>query len=294
MAACEGVYEFTNCTHFVHDGTNWIPLVNGHVTLNGMDYVTMAKCSEYNGRKNVIIRSDLNDHGGRKALLKEHLDKCEKPYVDVDSLPDIYSTSSDTSKWPNFYFCQSYNVERSKDWNYNSSAYINNIQASCSVYRNAGLTAKKAYGLEKVMSGTEITLANKVRAVYDAIMIEVTLQDSRKDELNLGINTKLPYSANYDENDLDCFPPIVKKNKDIIAHGPKDDNYNIFVRLNNILMKYSEKQKALKITKKVVNADDSINKLLSNFENGILKDCICYSDCNGYSVCYCYGNCNHY
>lgn len=112
--------------------------------------------------------------------------------------------------------------------------------------------------------------------------------------MNLGINTKLPYDANYDENDLDCFPPIVKKNKDIIAHGPKDDNYNIFVRLNNILMKYSEKQKALKITKKVVNADDSINKLLSNFENGILKDCICYSDCNGYSVCYCYGNCNHY
>ena len=25
-----------------------------------------------------------------------------------------------------------------------------------------------------------------------------------------------------------------------------------------------------------------------------LNDCICYSDCNGYSVCFCYGNCNHY
>lgn len=26
----------------------------------------------------------------------------------------------------------------------------------------------------------------------------------------------------------------------------------------------------------------------------LIKDCICYSDCNGYSLCYCYGNCNHY
>ncbi len=25
-----------------------------------------------------------------------------------------------------------------------------------------------------------------------------------------------------------------------------------------------------------------------------ITDCVCYSDCNGYSVCWCYGNCNHY
>ena len=25
-----------------------------------------------------------------------------------------------------------------------------------------------------------------------------------------------------------------------------------------------------------------------------MQDCICYSDCNGYSVCWCYGNCNYY
>ena len=28
--------------------------------------------------------------------------------------------------------------------------------------------------------------------------------------------------------------------------------------------------------------------------NNEIQDCICYSDCNGYSVCWCYGNCNYY
>ena len=38
-------------------------------------------------------------------------------------------------------------------------------------------------------------------------------------------------------------------------------------------------------------------ELLNNMSNAVafdMSDCICYSDCNGYSVCWCYGNCNHY
>lgn len=31
-----------------------------------------------------------------------------------------------------------------------------------------------------------------------------------------------------------------------------------------------------------------------NAVKAMLNDCICYSDCNGYSTCQCYGNCNHY
>lgn len=37
--------------------------------------------------------------------------------------------------------------------------------------------------------------------------------------------------------------------------------------------------------------------LINDFQNVIfneLQDCVCYSDCNGYSVCWCYGNCNYY
>ena len=46
------------------------------------------------------------------------------------------------------------------------------------------------------------------------------------------------------------------------------------------------------ITKKYIRTS-----LLQEFGEKILQDmqdCICYSDCNGYSVCWCYGNCNYY
>lgn len=51
-------------------------------------------------------------------------------------------------------------------------------------------------------------------------------------------------------------------------------------------------------TKKVVIGNlvkkSDFNDLKSDFNSKIVSECICYSDCNGYSVCYCYGNCNYY
>lgn len=37
----------------------------------------------------------------------------------------------------------------------------------------------------------------------------------------------------------------------------------------------------------------NIDLVIQTIKND-LNDCICYGDCNGYSVCWCYGNCNHY
>ena len=43
----------------------------------------------------------------------------------------------------------------------------------------------------------------------------------------------------------------------------------------------------------MIISKDNINAIVNVIKED-LNDCICYSDCNGYSVCYCYGNCNHY
>lgn len=37
----------------------------------------------------------------------------------------------------------------------------------------------------------------------------------------------------------------------------------------------------------------NMEAIIDTIKNDI-TDCVCYSDCNGYSVCWCYGNCNHY
>lgn len=44
----------------------------------------------------------------------------------------------------------------------------------------------------------------------------------------------------------------------------------------------------------VVISADHYNSQLKTMVNQVLKDCICYADCNSYYVCYCYGNCNYY
>ena len=49
----------------------------------------------------------------------------------------------------------------------------------------------------------------------------------------------------------------------------------------------TKKKKSLVLNKENI-------KKISDVIKKDLNDCVCYSDCNGYSICFCYGNCNHY
>ena len=49
---------------------------------------------------------------------------------------------------------------------------------------------------------------------------------------------------------------------------------------------------ASKLSGDIITEND-INYTVDTIKS-VLNDCICYSDCNGYSVCWCYGNCNYY
>ena len=72
------------------------------------------------------------------------------------------------------------------------------------------------------------------------------------------------------------------------------------------LLKYINSSELLSDQYKAEDDDTITNKLdgdiitednknyIMNTIKSVVNDCICYSDCNGYSVCWCYGNCNHY
>lgn len=44
---------------------------------------------------------------------------------------------------------------------------------------------------------------------------------------------------------------------------------------------------------KIIKTSQILDVLTHNYET-VVSDCLCYADCNSYSVCWCYGNCNYY
>lgn len=109
---------------------------------------------------------------------------------------------------------------------------------------------------------------------------------TNKQQINYGeymskIITKLSCMQPNDE--YDNYPTAKKlktlKNIQYAMQGSSDTNF--------------ETNQNKQIKPSMVISKDNINTIIKVIKED-LNDCICYSDCNGYSVCYCYGNCNHY
>lgn len=60
------------------------------------------------------------------------------------------------------------------------------------------------------------------------------------------------------------------------------------------LPKYDQRpEQSVSLPSKPLISKNSLSDIITAIKRDI-NDCICYGDCNGYSVCWCYGNCNHY
>ena len=110
--------------------------------------------------------------------------------------------------------------------------------------------------------------------------------DTNKQKIDYGeymsqIITKL--SCMQPDDEYDNYPTAKKlktlKNIQYAMQGSKDTQ---FETIQNKQIKPS-----------MVISKNNINTIIKVIKDD-LNDCICYSDCNGYSVCFCYGNCNHY
>lgn len=81
----------------------------------------------------------------------------------------------------------------------------------------------------------------------------------------------------------------ITKNNIGIATGIKPANDVV-----NTMAPYKQvNNKITRITETPTLSKANIDAVIQTIKND-LNDCICYGDCNGYSVCFCYGNCNHY
>ena len=132
---------------------------------------------------------------------------------------------------------------------------------------------------------------------------------SNNKSLTNTLNTfSFKYSSNDDEKVLYVQQNAIGYDDDqwnirLTGTGKYSYKFNLSKTLSNT--KYDDKQSVLDesypLLKTVPDKNSIISANFFNDDSDILKDlsvvindCVCYSDCGGYSVCYCYGNCNNY
>ena len=75
-----------------------------------------------------------------------------------------------------------------------------------------------------------------------------------------------------------------------------NENKNVLSSYQQACSEYSSLDYTGPTTRKAATptvSKSNIDLVIQTIKND-LNDCICYGDCNGYSVCFCYGNCNNY
>lgn len=68
---------------------------------------------------------------------------------------------------------------------------------------------------------------------------------------------------------------------------------NIISEINNAIYRMRAFSATNPTTGNIMTASTDINPAIQTL-NALVAECICYTDCRGYSVCYCHGYCNNY
>ncbi len=150
---------------------------------------------------------------------------------------------------------------------------LENIQLSCTGHRLAVLNGRNY--LYPTIINNEYIFAEQYNALKDIIEQE--------------INTR-KLSKKYNDLSTVSIPELTAESKSHIF----DEQ---LIELNNLIVEQKlyhdvATKPTLTIDNQTIHSID-INKSITALRS-LANDCVCYSDCNGYSVCWCYGNCNHY
>lgn len=142
------------------------------------------------------------------------------------------------------------------------------IQSSCSKHR-------KDSNEQNVSIGTDIIDYTDFQNLYDKI----------KDECEArGVDFSSNAPSTYRGKIIDEVNPFEKLNEFLSSCSNAESGWK---HLHNYTLS------AINIPEGEIIRHSDVTTIATNLQN-ITKDCICYSDCTGYSVCYCYGNCSYY
>ena len=278
-----------------------------------IDTVSTWKCSKY--------MSEINktESNGNSTTRYQCIAGDLVNFIPSNELPDIYSASAIRENWPNIYS----NVECSNNQtfdNCSTNAEINSIVlpaeivSYCNGHRfeicktnwNSNIRYPKS---EKDLIQANNRYFNFSQAylnLYRQINDELTArkkhplyEDVDAQQFNELVPDKISRRSTYNPN---AYNPDKKSiaDKVEVENPGKQIEIEDFDTINEILENMCRDTVDPDVVQQLnlesethIKPQDSINVVIDNAKK-VLKDCICYTDCGGYSVCFCYSNCNHY
>ena len=284
-----------------------------------IDTVSTWKCSKYmsatnvtNSNGNSIITYDCIDPDPG-----EHLGDLVN-FIPSNELPDIYSASAIRENWPNIYS----NVKCTNNQTYDncsSNEKINSIVLPATIVNSCNghrfkICKTNWSNIKYPKSKKDLIQANNryfnfsqaYLNLYRQINDELTArkkhplyEDVDAQQFNELVPDKISRRSTYNPN---AYNPDKKSiaDKVEVENPGKQIEIEDFDTINEILENMCRDTVDPDVVQQLnlesethIKPQDSINVVIDNAKK-VLKDCICYTDCGGYSVCFCYSNCNHY
>ena len=278
-----------------------------------IDTVSTWKCSKY--------MSEINktESNGNSTTKYQCIAGDLVNFIPSNELPDIYSASAIRENWPNIYS----NVECSNNQtfdNCSTNAEINSIVLPaaivnyCNGHRSEICKTNWNSNIRYPKSNKDLIQANNryfnfsqaylnlYRQINDELMARKKhplYEDVDAQQFNTLAPDKISRKSTYNPN---AYNPD-KKSKagkvEVESPGKQieiEDFDTINETLENMCRDTVDPDVVQQLnleTETHIKPQDSINVVIDNAKK-VLKDCICYTDCGGYSVCFCYSNCNHY
>lgn len=209
------------------------------------------------------------------------LSETDKLYIQAQTNPTFVPELDDYDK--------TYRNKANGTWAQSKTYHVvqdlSSIQTSCSGHRTIYSTESvlSVNTLKEVKKQTTI-LAEKYNTIIDVLDKEFERRKQSNKYKNTVNNGTVPNKLRVNENNPNNNPDALAVqlntlnnyiNNTIFAKDKFKPNNTSTIQKNDIILA------------------ENINTLIETVHN-LVQDCICYSDCNGYSVCWCYGNCNYY
>lgn len=231
-------------------------------------------CNAYNDYDSSGTSINTNNGGRIVDPAKKNVKYLRCPLYDnnlSDNFPDTLTYNLSHPNSDPYSQCTKNQRGNCKDINSNTGNNVERwtvIQSSCSGHT-------KGRNGTSISIGTDIIDYTDFQDLYNAVSAECSARG-----IKFLHNQPSTYQGKIvdDQNPFEALNAYLEKCKDAKS-GTKHTNNNQLIPINpeeGAIIKHSD-----------------VSAITTNLNN-ITQDCICYSDCNGYSVCYCYGNCQYY
>lgn len=233
--------------------------------------------------------------------------------TNAPKLPDIYYAEKDPANWLSYYqknFCKVHYAYCGPGKTTTNQAIKNQLKVLVSEYKKENTISTSyntvdnlniSFNQNNILSTIDCYVNNEILDIYDILIRKINIRNNHnkyKYKLSVDIADESIAIQTQDSTKTNTYISKPLENKTI--------QLQFFTDLNNKLSAYFNVELSTKLSSvnyvetlelpsrgSIITTNNINDTVLHNMKY-VIQECVCYSDCGGYSVCWCYGNCNHY